>query len=489
MRRKPFHLFVLLACTLALGASQTDNYAILSWHDSVRDIYIDNELDRSAQFLITENPSRAALVSSKLDKAIILDINAHTLFSTPKEAFKFSDDRTEATSSSPFTSIGRFTPVDGPVYSFAVDGKPVLIRSHPGYTGKMSLQTLFETVPVWKALMERYQPQAASVAALKQEERDTNVTLLFGTWCGDSRYYIPKLLKTLSVADNKRLHVTLIGIDNQFREPVDTVQPRALTNVPTVIVERDGREIGRIVETPATTTFEEDLAAILAGKPGVHNGRWDRGALLAKGIYAYRDQKGKECGKESWELFNGSEGGFFIHSRITVATLSTEVYQRIDAGGHPAFAEITKILGENRTRIRISIDGKTLTARVRGSSSGVVTQTLGLPPDFFLSSPAIVTQAWSQPPEASGKSQTTAYLVPTEFEETTGGLARAECETKGAEKVRVPAGEFQAKHFVRTEGRETSEWWVHPSLGIPVKGRIGGGLEFVLISLEAQHNG
>lgn len=481
--------FIFLLCALVEGGTQSDKYATLTWHDSVRDIYIDNELDRGAQFLTTDNPSRAALISSKLDKAIILDINERSLFTTPKNAFKFSEDKTEATSSSPFTAVGKFTRIDGPVYSFAIDGLPILIRSHSGRVGKMSVDSLWDTVPVWKALMETYHPASSTVAALKSQPDEIGITLFFGTWCGDSKYYVPRLLKTLAEAQNKKLRVTLIGVDNQFREPVDTVQPHALTNVPTMIVERSGHEIGRIVETPVTKTFEDDLVAVLSGKPGVHNGRWDRGALLAKGVYSYRDQKGKECGTESWELFDASEGGYFLHSRITSARLSTEVFQRIDVKGRPAFAEITKILGDDRVRTRISVDGNTLIARVRGSGSGVVTQTLEMPSEFFLSSPAVACQAWAQPADASGHRQTAAYLEPSEFQNTTGVVASAGCEAKGEEKIRVPAGEFQARHFIRNVLRENSEWWVHPTLGIPVRGKINGGFEFVLVSLDVHHEG
>jgi hypothetical protein len=489
MKSIPLLLLVLFTCVLIVSTNHAAGDVTLRWHDSVRDVYIDNELDRQAQFLVSENPARAALISPKLDKAIVFDITTSTLFSLAKESFNLSSDRTEGTSNSQFVPIGKFTRIEGPVYSCAVDGRPVLIRPHPGQTGEMNLQKLWETVPVWKGLMDEYQPAANTVASLKSEEKDTTLTLYFGTWCSDSRRYVPRLLKALATAGNSRLHVTLVGIDSQFREPSDVIQTRALTNVPTVVVEREGREIGRIIETPATKTFEDDLVAILSGKPGVHDGRWDRGPLVARGVYSYRDQNGKECGTESWELFNASEGGYFIHSRITMADLSTEVYQRIDASGRPAFAEVTKVRGDNRTRTRISVAGRTLTARVRGSASGVITQILQMPREFFLSSPAIASQAWSQPADVTGRRKMAAYLEPFEFEKTTGGLSPAVCEAMGRENVTVPAGDFQTRHYLRTCGGETSEWWVHPSLGVPVKGRANGGLEFVLVSLDARHQG
>src|SRR5262249_18334899 len=230
-------LVVGCATSMAAQTNQT-----ISWHDSVRDVYIDNELDRTAQFLVSDNPSRAAIICSKLNKAIVLDIDSHTVNIIPKDKFKFSADRAEATSDGAYEKAGKFTRIDGPVYSFAIDGKPVLIRPHTGETGVMNQTKLWEIVPVWKALMDNYKPDPSTVEALKSVDKDTDVTLLFGTWCGDSRHYIPQVMRALTEAGNNKLHLKLIGIDTQFRQPSDTVQPLHLTNVPTIIVERGGKE-------------------------------------------------------------------------------------------------------------------------------------------------------------------------------------------------------------------------------------------------------
>src|SRR5262249_21308621 len=159
----------------------------------------------------------------------------------------------------------------------------VLLRPHPGAVGELTVDKLWETVPVWRAEMEAYTPDARAVAALKAVDKDARLTLIFGTWCGDRKYYVPRLLRARKEGGNPRLQVKLVGVDNQFHEPVDTVQPRQLTNVPTVIIERDGRETGRIVETPAIDIVEQDLVDLLNGKPNPHKGRWERGAKVASG--------------------------------------------------------------------------------------------------------------------------------------------------------------------------------------------------------------
>lgn len=469
----------------AIAAAQTTPSSVLNWSDSTRDVYIDNELDRGAQVLTADSPSRLALISTRLESALVLDVAERTVKTISKDAFKLSTDHTSATSDSNAASkqVGKFTRVDGPIYFFVVDGKPVLIRSHPGATGDMSVDKLWETVPVWRSVMKNYQPNTQAVDAIKSNDKDTTLTLAFGTWCPDSKNYVPRLIKALRAADNAKIQLKLIGIDNQFREPVSAVQPLSITNVPTVIVERGGHEIGRIVETPAASTIEEDVASILAGKQPVHNGRWDRGPRVASGVYSYRDHKGKEFGTEEWELFSTSEGGYLVHSRITTGDLTTEVFHRVDARKRAAFAEVTKTRGDERTRVRFNIDNSTMTARVRGSVSGVISQTLEVPQQFFLSSPAIAAAGFVQAPERD-RAQIVGYVTPDRFDRALSTLETLSSEAKGEEKIRVPAGEFNARHVLLKNNSGATDWWLHSKLGVPVKGQ-SADVEYVLVKFEA----
>lgn len=479
---------IVLSAFLALLASTWSSArpaepSSITWSDSTRDVYIEGDLDRSAQVLTADSPSRLALISSKLDTAVELDIAEHSVNTLSKDVFQFSPDRTSATCDlSSARSTGKFTRVDGPVYSFDVSGKLVVIRSHPGATGEMSIDKLWETVPVWNSVMKNYEPNSEAVSQIKANDKETRVTLAFGTWCPDSKNYIPRLLKALSVAGNARIQLKLIGIDNQFREPVASVQPLQITNVPTVIVERDGREIGRIVETPTAKTMEEDLAAVLNGRQPVYNGRWERGPRIASGTYSYRDRSGKETGTESWDLFSTPEGGFLVHSRITNIDFSTDVFHRVEANRRPSFAEVTKVRGNNRTRTRFNLDGNTLTARTRGSVSGVIAQTLEVPERFFISSPAVAAQGFVQSSNTPAY-QIAIYPTPLGFDYTTALLATAACETGAEETVRVPAGEFRVRHVKRKTEKEITEWWVDVKLGVPVKGQ-NGGVEYVLTAID-----
>jgi hypothetical protein len=476
---------ILVSCMIALGA-QEDKKVALKWNDSTRDVYIDNELDRRAQVLVCDSPSRLALISPTLERAVVLDVNERTVGSVPKDTFSFAADRSTATSSDrePATKLGKFTRVDGPVYAFIVDGKLVLIRAHPGATGEMTVDKLWETVPVWRAVMDNYRANAKAVAEIKASQTPTVVTLVLGTWCPDSKNHVPRFMRALRDAGNDKVQVKLVGVDNQFHKPVDMVQPRRITNVPTVIVERDGHEIGRIVETPALKTMEEDLAAILGGRQLIHNGRTERGPKLASGAYSYRDQTGKEFGKEEFELFSTTEGGYLVHSRIISGDLTTEVFQKIDAKRRPSFAEITKMRGTDRTRTRFSFDGETMTARMRGSVSGVVAQTIEVPARFYLSTPAMATEGWAfSTGDRKAHEQITGYISPFEFDKAMGTLLPATADFVGDESLKTEPGEFPTRHYKLRLERDTCDYWVHTQLGIPLRAQATNGHEYVLTSL------
>lgn len=475
----------LVLCAVA-GAARAASYETFTWNDATRDVYIDNEVDRAAQVLMLDTPRRVAVISPRLDRAVVLDVSARTVNLMAKDAFRMAGDRASATSdgSAQMQQAGKFAQVDGSTYLFALDGRPVLIKPHPGLTGEISEERLLETVPVWRSLMDAYKPAPEAVSDLKAIDADASVTVVLGSWCPDSKNYVPRLLKALHEAGNQKLRVNLIGIDSQFHDPMPTIQQRRVINVPTLIVERGGREIGRVVETPASDAMEKDLAAILNGRQQPHPGRWERGPKVAQGVYVYKDESGRERGKERWELYSTSEGGSLVHSEVTSGDMVTEIWHRVDAARKPSMVEITKYRGADLARTRYRFGERSLTARLRGNDSGVIEQTLSVPERYAFTSQAVAAEGWGWTEDAKAGGASVRYVAPLRLDTTVGTLQQVSVEAKGDEQVRVPAGEFRSRHFVRRAGGEQSDWWMHADLNIPVRGKTSGGMEFALASIE-----
>ena len=250
----------------AVFAQQRQRDTVL-WTDSTKDVHVNGQLERAAQVLTSDEARRIVLISPKLERAAVLDLSGRTVTTAAKEVFRFSSDRASAQSDADFSfeSAGDYRVFDDSDYYFTINGTRVLITAHQGLTGETDNQKLFETVPVWRSLMDSYQPDLNAVAAIKSIQSETAITVALATWCSDSKQHIPRLLKALDAAGNRRLHIKLIGIGRGLREPAEAIRQRNIVRVPTVIVERDGIELGRIVENPTAKTMEEDLAAILSG--------------------------------------------------------------------------------------------------------------------------------------------------------------------------------------------------------------------------------
>jgi hypothetical protein len=183
------------------------------------------------------------------------------------ESFRFYPDRVVALSDAEFdvTPAGSYTLHGESDFTFALNGTAVHITTHKPVIGETDNQRLFEVVPVWRFAMASSQPDSGVITKLKDCTAETTITVALGTWCPDSKKHVPRLLKALELAANNRFHIKLIGIGRKLHEPRDIIKHLKLVHVPTVIVERAGVEIGRIVERPTTTSMEEDLAAILVG--------------------------------------------------------------------------------------------------------------------------------------------------------------------------------------------------------------------------------
>ena len=333
--------------------------------------------------------------------------------------------------------------------------------------------------------MEAYQPAAGAVAAMKGVSKAADLTLVFGTWCPDSKNYVPKLLKSLKAAGNDGLKVKMIGIDHDFHDPMNVIQSLGIINVPTVVISREGRELGRVIETPASNTVEEDVAAILEGKQLKHNGRWDRGPLVARGTYSMRDGGGRERATETFELYRTAEMGYLVRAEITTGNLATEVWHRIDAANRPAFVEFTKRRGTGVMRARLRFDNQTMTVRLRGNESGVIEQRVALPEDFSVSPPGAASAGWAAIAATTlRKNRIKVYVLRPEFESAMGLAEDASYEPKGDESVRVPAGDFRARHITERIGEVTRELWLDTGSNIPVRIRDSLGFDWVLTSIE-----
>lgn len=109
-----------------------------------------------------------------------------------------------------------------------------------------------------------YKMDDAAVSQLKSKNLNGYlITAFVGTWCEDSHREFPRLIKILKSANFPESNLHIIAVDRSKTAPNGEEVPFNVHKVPTFIIKKDGKELGRITEYPASGFLEKDLAAIL----------------------------------------------------------------------------------------------------------------------------------------------------------------------------------------------------------------------------------
>jgi thiol-disulfide isomerase/thioredoxin len=146
-------------------------------------------------------------------------------------------------------------------------GKPMLL-------GKITIEELQqEPFAEWYQMeSDGYEVDTELTNAISDPGQYTYEVFL-GTWCGDSRREVPRMEKIFSEMGIDMSNVLIVTLDRDKISPNGEQEGKDIRYVPTLIVNKDNQEIGRIVESPSseTATLESDLFEISLGIPPVPN--------------------------------------------------------------------------------------------------------------------------------------------------------------------------------------------------------------------------
>lgn len=134
-----------------------------------------------------------------------------------------------------------------------------------GFISKQELAT--DTAFTWFAQNQQgYTPNQDALQALKANRDSINIIAFGGTWCGDTKYILPKFFVLADAAGLSPDRITLIGVDHSKKTIQHLSEAFGIINVPTIIVFKNGKEVGRVVEYGHSGMFDKDLGEILTGK-------------------------------------------------------------------------------------------------------------------------------------------------------------------------------------------------------------------------------
>jgi len=107
-----------------------------------------------------------------------------------------------------------------------------------------------------------YVPNQGIINSLKPLKNDIKVLIIAGSWCGDTQRELPRFFKIMNSIGVPNNQIEMIMVDVNKKTAAFNISVIQVSNIPTFIFFKDGKELGRIIEKPIVT-LEDDLAKLL----------------------------------------------------------------------------------------------------------------------------------------------------------------------------------------------------------------------------------
>ncbi len=107
-------------------------------------------------------------------------------------------------------------------------------------------------------------PNAAAVAGMRKNKDNVNIVIFGGTWCEDTHFVLPKFFKIQEASGFPNDRITIYAVDRNKKTLGTYANDYHITNVPTIIVMKNGKEVGRVVEYGKTGKWDQEFADIFS---------------------------------------------------------------------------------------------------------------------------------------------------------------------------------------------------------------------------------
>ena len=111
--------------------------------------------------------------------------------------------------------------------------------------------------------LKGYTPNGLAQTALKQYGDSIQLVVFMGTWCEDSHVIIPKLFSLMDASGFNAKRLTLLGTDREKKTLGNLSEAMNVKNVPTIIVMKNGKELGRVVEYGKYGMWDKEMGELI----------------------------------------------------------------------------------------------------------------------------------------------------------------------------------------------------------------------------------
>lgn len=134
-----------------------------------------------------------------------------------------------------------------------------------GIVNKYLVQNDAEYGKWYNSSMSYYTPDTATLAAFEKARKGVQFVIFGGTWCEDTQFVLPKFFKLQEMSGVPDSVITFFAVNRAKKSLASIADAFGVVNVPTIIVMKDGKEAGRVVEYGKTGKWDKELADIIRG--------------------------------------------------------------------------------------------------------------------------------------------------------------------------------------------------------------------------------
>lgn len=107
-------------------------------------------------------------------------------------------------------------------------------------------------------------PNEDAVKGMRKNKDNVNIVIFGGTWCEDTHFILPKFFKMQEASGFPEDRITMYAVDRNKKTTGTIAEDYQIINVPTIIVMKAGKEVGRVVEYGKTGKWDQEFADIFS---------------------------------------------------------------------------------------------------------------------------------------------------------------------------------------------------------------------------------
>ena len=147
-------------------------------------------------------------------------------------------------------------------YTTFPDPKNNEVTIYKGMITKYLLQN--EPSIIWyKQNQNEYNANLSIVTAMEAARKKFTFMIFGGSWCDDTQFILPRFFKLQELSGLPDSSISFFGVDREKKSIGNLSSIFNITNVPTIIVMKEGKEVGRVVEYGKSGSWENDLIELI----------------------------------------------------------------------------------------------------------------------------------------------------------------------------------------------------------------------------------